>query len=68
MSPLQNYRHRAPLTAPDSGRANSTVERSGKTIEEFVDAYIDEYEGTLNTHDAYEASVTDYVDCGTGEP
>ena len=38
------------------------------TGEEFVDAYIDEYEGTLNAHDAYEASVTDYVDCGTGEP
>lgn len=39
MSQSQNYRHRAPLTAPESGRANRTVERSGKTIGEFVDAY-----------------------------
>lgn len=36
------------------------------TGEEFVDAYMEEFWGTLDTHDAYEASVADYVDCGTG--
>ena len=38
------------------------------TGEEFVDAYVDVFWGTLDSHDAYEASVVDYVDIGTGEP
>ncbi|MFC9939487.1 hypothetical protein [Nocardiopsis alba] len=36
------------------------------TGEEFVDAYMDEHQGAFDTHDAYEASVADHVDCGTG--
>lgn len=34
--------------------------------EEFVEDYMDEFWQTLDTFDAYEASVIDYVDCGTG--
>ena len=34
--------------------------------EEFVEDYMDEFAGTLDSHEAYEESVVDYVDCGTG--
>ncbi|MEV2278392.1 hypothetical protein AB0I72_22670 [Nocardiopsis sp. NPDC049922] len=42
----------------------------GETVsgEDFVDAYMDEHWETLDTHDEYEASVIDYVDCGDGRP
>ncbi|MCY9786320.1 hypothetical protein KIK06_20715 [Nocardiopsis sp. EMB25] len=42
----------------------------GETVsgEEFVDAYMDEHWETLDTPEAYEASVVDYVDCGDGQP
>ncbi|MEU2947666.1 hypothetical protein ABZ617_16710 [Nocardiopsis alba] len=36
------------------------------TGEEFVDAYMDVFQGAFDTHDAYEASVADHVDCGDG--
>ncbi len=36
--------------------------------EEFVDAYLDEFDGNLDSHEAYEESIVDYVDCGTGAP
>ncbi|MFD6948740.1 MULTISPECIES: hypothetical protein [unclassified Nocardiopsis] len=38
------------------------------TGEEFVDAYMDEFWDTLDTHEEYTASITDYVDCGDGRP
>jgi hypothetical protein len=38
------------------------------TGEEFVDAYMDEYGGSFETHEEYTASVVDYVGCGTGAP
>ncbi|WP_431868318.1 hypothetical protein [Nocardiopsis eucommiae] len=34
--------------------------------EEFVEDYMDAFAGTLDSHEAYEESVVDYVDCGTG--
>ncbi|MBQ1083478.1 hypothetical protein [Nocardiopsis sp. B62] len=34
--------------------------------EDFVEDYMGEFWETLDTFDAYEASVIDYVDCGTG--
>lgn len=58
MSPSQNHRHRAPLTAPDSGRANRTVERSGRTIEEFVDDYT-----PSNLTPEVWAEISDFVRC-----
>ncbi len=36
--------------------------------EEFVDAYVDEFGEALDSFEAYEESVVDYVDCGTGAP
>lgn len=36
--------------------------------EDFVDAYMDEHEGSFDTHEEYTASVVDYVGCGTGAP
>ncbi|MEU5857635.1 hypothetical protein ABZ799_20090 [Nocardiopsis dassonvillei] len=36
--------------------------------DEFVDAYMDEFWETLDTHEEYTASITDYVDCGDGTP
>ncbi|WP_236572174.1 hypothetical protein [Nocardiopsis sp. FR4] len=35
---------------------------------ELVDTYMDEFWGTLDSHDAYTASIADYVDCGDGRP
>ncbi|MFI6578089.1 hypothetical protein ACIBFB_20050 [Nocardiopsis sp. NPDC050513] len=35
--------------------------------EEFVDTYTDEFRDSFDTHDEYEESIADYVDCGTGE-
>ncbi|WP_309232768.1 MULTISPECIES: hypothetical protein [Nocardiopsis] len=36
--------------------------------DELVDAYMDEFWDTLDTHEEYTASITDYVDCGDGRP
>ncbi|MFF8767070.1 MULTISPECIES: hypothetical protein [Nocardiopsis] len=36
--------------------------------DEFVDAYMDEFWETLDTHEEYTASIADYVDCGDGTP
>ncbi|ASU56259.1 hypothetical protein [Nocardiopsis dassonvillei] len=36
--------------------------------DEFVDAYMDEFWETLDTHEEYTASITDYVDCEDGTP
>jgi hypothetical protein len=36
--------------------------------EAFVDAYTEEFEDVFDTHEEYEASVADYVDCGDGRP
>lgn len=35
--------------------------------DEFVMEYLDRHKDTLPTREAYMASITDYVDCGTGE-
>jgi hypothetical protein len=35
--------------------------------DKFVMEYLDRYKNTLPTREAYIASITDYVDCGTGE-
>ncbi|MCY9786319.1 hypothetical protein KIK06_20710 [Nocardiopsis sp. EMB25] len=49
---------------------NNEVTWCGEPVngEEFVDAYMDEHWETLDTPEAYEASVVDYVDCGDGQP
>ncbi|MFE6386706.1 hypothetical protein [Nocardiopsis dassonvillei] len=36
--------------------------------DEFVDAYMDEFWETLDSHEEYTASIADYVDCGDGTP
>lgn len=38
------------------------------TGEDFVDAYMEEFWETLDSHEEYTASITDYVDCGDGRP
>ncbi|MFD6099136.1 hypothetical protein ACFVWN_26670 [Nocardiopsis flavescens] len=36
--------------------------------ETFVNAYTEEFTESLDTHEEYEASIADYVDCGDGRP
>ncbi|WP_047871858.1 hypothetical protein [Nocardiopsis sp. RV163] len=36
--------------------------------DDFVDAYMDEFWETLDSHEEYTASIADYVDCGDGTP
>ena len=35
--------------------------------QEFVEAYVARFDGAFDTAEDYYASITDYVDCGTGE-
>ncbi|SHK84907.1 hypothetical protein SAMN05421803_13720 [Nocardiopsis flavescens] len=36
--------------------------------ETFVNAYTEEFTKAFDTHEEYEASIADYVDCGEGRP
>jgi hypothetical protein len=36
--------------------------------ETFVNAYTEEFEDAFDTYEEYEASISDYVDCGDGRP
>ncbi|WP_306371405.1 hypothetical protein [Nocardiopsis sp. CC223A] len=36
--------------------------------ETFVNAYTEEFEDVFDTHEEYEGSIADYVDCGDGRP
>ncbi|NKZ00632.1 hypothetical protein HGB44_23630 [Nocardiopsis dassonvillei subsp. albirubida] len=63
-----------PISRIDAALANATefneVTWCGETVngEDFVDAYVEEFWETLDSHEEYTASIADYVDCGDGTP
>ncbi|WP_304452336.1 hypothetical protein [Nocardiopsis sp. YSL2] len=56
-------------SALEAAMSHNEVTWCGEPVtgEEFIEGYTDEFREAFDSHEEYEESIADYVDCGTGE-